>query len=86
MGIINETKINGGSEKMALNIFEYSQDKKKPEEKSRAVDVMSLLETMSELEEYTGTTESKIYEIYYEVKRQLRNAVVVETEKEEKKE
>ena len=71
---------------MALNIFEYNSDKKKPEEKSRAVDIMSLLETMSELEEYTGTTENKVYDIYYEIKRQLRNSVVIEAQKEEKKE
>ncbi len=70
---------------MALAIFEYTPDKNKPEDKSRAVDVMSLLETMQELEEYAGTTQTRIYEAYYEIKRQLRNAMVAEIETKEKK-
>ncbi len=70
---------------MPLSIFEYNPDKTKPEETSRAIDVMGLLETMSEMEEYTGTTESKIYDIYYEVKRQLRAAMLAEAPKKETK-
>ena len=70
---------------MALNVFEYKPDKNKPEEKSRAVDIINILEAMSELEEYTGTTKDKIYDIYYDLKRQLRNALVVEAPVEEEK-
>ena len=66
---------------MSLSIFEYNPDKTKPEETSRAIDALGLLETMSEMEEYTGTTESKIYEIYYEVKRQLKAAILAEAPK-----
>ena len=65
---------------MPLSIFEYTPDKNKPEEKARAVDVESILDSMSELEEFTGTTQAKIYDLYYEMKRQLRNALVAEPE------
>ncbi|KKM17160.1 hypothetical protein LCGC14_1678490 [marine sediment metagenome] len=79
-----KTKEEMEEKKMAMSIFEYNQDKSKPEEKSRAADVESILETMSELEEYTGTTEAKIHEIYYEIKRQLRQALTVEVEQPKK--
>lgn len=69
---------------MPLSIFEYTPDKNKPEEKARAVDVESIMESMSELEEFTGTTQEKIYDIYYEMKRQFRNALVAEPDKEKK--
>ena len=69
---------------MPMNLFRYKPDKNKPEEESTAADVMSILENMSELEEYTGTTKEKIYEIYYEIKRELRQALTVEVEKPKK--
>ena len=69
---------------MPLQLIEYIPDKTKPEEKARAVDVESLLDTMSELEEYTGTTQEKVHDIYYEIKRQLRQATAEEPEKEKK--
>ena len=65
---------------MALAVFEYNPDKSKPDVKGRAVDIDSVLETLTELEEYTGVTQEKVYEIYYELKRQLRNAAESELE------
>ncbi len=69
---------------MALIVFEYNPDKAKPEEKARAVDVMGVLESMSELEEYNGTTLEATHNNYYELKRQLRNAIYTEMPKEKK--
>ncbi len=68
---------------MVLKIFEYTE--KEGKEKARAVDVMSVLETMSELEEYNGTSTRKIEDNYYALKNQLREALVAEV-KEVKKE
>ncbi len=65
---------------MALAIFEYNPDKNKPEVKGRAVDIESLRNTLSELEEYSGLTQEKVYEIYYELKRQLKDAAESELE------
>ncbi len=68
---------------MVLKIFEYTE--KEGKEKARAVDAMSVLETMSELEEYNGTSPRKIEDNWYAIKNQLRESLVVEV-KEAKKE
>ncbi len=68
---------------MVLKIFEYTE--KEGKEKARAVDAMSVLETMSELEEYNGTSQRKIEDNWYAIKNQLREAMVAEV-KEVKKE
>ena len=39
---------------------------------------MSLLSDIAELEEFNGLTESKVYENWYNLKRQLRDALIVE--------
>ncbi len=68
---------------MVLKIFEYTE--KEGKEKARAVDAMSVLETMSELEEYNGTSIRKIEDNWYALKNQIREALVAEI-KEAKKE
>ena len=68
---------------MVLKIFEYTE--KEGKEKVRAVDAMSVLETMSELEEYNGTSPRKIEDNWYALKNQIREALIVEV-KEVKKE
>ena len=68
---------------MVLKIFEYTE--KEGKEKARAVDAMSVLETMSELEEYNGTSQRKIEDNWYALKNQIREALVAEI-KEAKKE
>lgn len=68
---------------MVLRIFEYTE--KEGKEKVRAVDAMSVLETMSELEEYNGTSTRKIEDNWYALKNQIREALVAEV-KEAKKE
>ena len=60
-----------------MKYFEY-EDKANNNEKAKAVDALSVLETMSELEEYNGTTEEKVVDNWYEVKRELRNILSVE--------
>ena len=62
---------------MTMKYFEY-EDKANNNEKAKAVDALSVLETMSELEEYNGTTAHKILDNWYEVKRELRNILSVE--------
>ena len=68
---------------MVLKIFEYTE--KEGKEKAMAVDAMSVLETMSELEEYYGVSTRKIEDNWYAIKNQLREALVAEV-KEVKKE
>ncbi len=68
---------------MVLKIFEYTE--KEGKEKARAIDAMSVLETMSELEEYNGTSIRKIEDNWYALKNQFREAMIVEL-KEVKKE
>jgi len=65
-----------------MQIYEYENKEK---QKARAVDVLSLLEDMQDLESFNGTTEKKILDNWYETKRQLRDALIVEIPKEEKK-
>jgi len=55
------------------------------EMKDKAISVTSILSTMSDLEEFNGLTEPKIYENWYELKRQLRDALFAELPKEAKK-
>ena len=64
---------------MVLRVFPYFVDKEKKKQE-RAVDIMSVLETMAELEDYNGVTLEKLQENWYEMKRQLRDAVVAEVE------
>ncbi len=66
---------------MVLKIFPYTE--KEGKEKARAVDVMSVLETMSELEEYNGTSIRKIEDNWYTLKNQFREAMIVELKVEE---
>ena len=65
---------------MVLKIFEYTE--KEGKEKARALDVMSVLETISELEEYNGTYPRKIEDNWYLLKGQIREALVTEIKKE----
>ena len=64
---------------MVLKVFNYFADKEKKNE-SRAVDAMSALETMDELESYNGVTVEKLQDNWYEMKRQFRDAVVADVE------
>ncbi len=63
----------------------FAYDNKDTKEKAMAIDAMSILLTMSELEEYIGTTKDKIHDIYYEIKRQLKQIAEAEIPKEETK-
>ena len=63
-----------------MKYIEY-EDKTNKNEKGRAVDVMSVLDTMAELEEYYGATQEKLIDNWYELKRQLRNILTVQIEK-----
>lgn len=65
-----------------MKLLEYEDKEQK--KKARAVDVESLLGDMEELEQFFGSTQEKIYEHYYQLKRDLLNALTVEI-KEEKK-
>ncbi|MCH8003916.1 MAG: hypothetical protein IH934_04780 [Nanoarchaeota archaeon] len=58
-----------------LQVFEYGKDKE-GKEKSNAVDAISLLTTMTEFEEYIGTTKEKIVENWYSLKREVREAAL----------
>ena len=69
-----------------MKIYEY--ENKESKEKSRAADVLSILEDMTNMEDFNGLTEAKIYDNWYELKRQLRDSLFVEmpeAAKEEKK-
>lgn len=57
----------------------------KEKEKIRAADVASLIVDMEEMERWNGVTEAKIVENWYELKQQLREALIAEAPKEEKK-
>ena len=59
-----------------MQIYEY--ENKETKDKARSVDVMSLLSDMAELEEFNGLIESKVYENWYELKRQLRDSLIVD--------
>ena len=67
-----------------MKYFPY--DNKDTQEKAMAIDATSILDTMSDLEEYTGTDKDKIYDIYYEIKRQLKQIAEAEIPKQEPKE
>ncbi len=67
---------------MAMKYLEY-EDKANNNEKAKAVDALSVLETMQELEEYNGSTAHKIFDNWYEIKRELRNIILTEVKKEE---
>lgn len=58
---------------------------KQEEIKDKAISIVSILTTMADLEDFNGTIERSIYENWYELKRQLREALFVEMPKEEKK-
>lgn len=62
--------------------FEY--ENKETKEKAKAVDVLSLIEEMSGLEEFNGSTKEKTVENYYDLKKQLREILVSEAEEERK--
>ena len=68
---------------MALRYFEVEE--KGTKEKVKAVDLNSLIETINSLEQLNGTTEAKIFENYYEIKKQVFEIMLAE-EKEVKKE
>ena len=67
-----------------MKYFQYT-DKENNNRKAMAIDALNILDTMSEMEEYTGSTKDKIYDIYYELKRQVRQIVTAEPPKEEEK-
>lgn len=55
-------------------------------EERRGIDAQSLLMDMKDAEEFNGTTEAKIYEAWYELKRRVAEIVMAEPEpKEEEK-
>lgn len=61
-----------------------AEKKEETEIKDKAISVMSILQTMTDLEDFNGVTEQSIYQNWYELKRQLRDAFLAE-QKEEKK-
>ena len=71
--ILIMNKTNKEANKM-LKVFEYKKDK--DGKKENAVDAMRILETMSELEEYNGTTEARLVDNWYRLKGEIKNAVL----------
>ena len=65
---------------MVMKYLEYED--KETNQKAKAVDAISMLETMSELEEYNGSSMEKIYDNWYEMKRELSKVITVEVKKE----
>ncbi len=69
-----------------LKVFPYTNKAEgKGKEELRALDALSVLETMQELEDYHGVTKDKLQDSWYDLKVQLRNAIVSEMPKEEGK-
>jgi hypothetical protein len=64
-----------------MDIIEYTA---KDKEKRRAIDAISLVNEMEQLEKWHGTTESRLVENWYEIKNRLANAIVVEKEQDVK--
>lgn len=60
--------------------MEQLEYKTKDGEKRKAVDVVNLLGEMEEIERFNGTTEAKIHENWYELKRRIA-ALFVEGKK-----
>lgn len=56
---------------------------KQEEIKDKAISVVSILTTMADLEDFNGVTEQSIYQNWYDLKRQLRDALLAEISKEE---
>lgn len=56
-----------------MRYFKY--ENKESKEKALAVDAESVLETMSSLEEYNGTSNRKIEDNWYELKMQIKTAI-----------
>lgn len=66
---------------MTMKYFEY-EDKANDNQKAKAVDAESVIDTMEDLEQFNGTTENKLVDNWYEVKRELKGIVLAEIEKE----
>ena len=68
-----------------MQVFEYILPDGK--EKGRAADIASILQDMSDKEDFGGLTEARIYEHWYAMKRELAEAMIAEMpeQKEEKK-
>lgn len=64
-----------------MKVFEYEETPGK--EKVRAIDGLSILEAMQELEEYNGATKEKILDNWYALKGQIRSALIAEIPKAE---
>lgn len=64
-----------------MKYFEYTDKEKK--EKAKAVDVLSMLDSMAALETFNGVTKEKCVENWYEIKRQLRDVLLVEKDAKE---
>ncbi|KKM14015.1 hypothetical protein LCGC14_1710450 [marine sediment metagenome] len=64
-----------------MRYIEYED--KETKKKERAVYISDTLALMMELEQFNGTTAEKIVDNYYELKRSLRDILVME-EKEKK--
>lgn len=64
-----------------MQVFEY--ENKDTKEKATAVDLLSLIQEMGDLEDYIGVTKEKILDNWYELKRRLMEAAI-ETTKEKK--
>jgi len=67
---------------MVVRFFDYENKEKK--ERQWALDALSVLDTMSEYEEYNGTTESRIYDNWYNLKRELVKIISTEIKKDKK--
>lgn len=66
-----------------MRFLEY--ENKDTKEKLKAIDAMSILETMKELEDYNGVSNLSIAQNYYELKRQVRDVIVATEEEKGKK-
>ena len=59
--------------------MEYKNEK--DDKTTRLVEVVSVFEDMQDLEDFQGTTQDKIYEAYYELKRRLKEILLAESPK-----
>ena len=67
-----------------MKLLEYED--KELKKTSRAVDVESMLSDMEDYEALNGTySAEKVAEVYYNLKKELFSAIVVEIKEEEKK-
>ena len=59
----------------------YQHEDKENKTKTITIEATSILQSMQDLEEYVGVTSDKIHDNWYELKRQLREVIVAQLQK-----